>query len=564
MPLDFGVPDLIRAEVDRFTDNLGELAIGAENRARAAAAYERPGSAVPRAIVVPGWDDVIHIRPRVQVSAEERSFHYEALKAGRASPLSGEKVEQLERNRVRARAMRQSASPEYAKAYGQVLTAIDNVQDLTTTIAVAGRITMNPAIRALEAIGATTLPVVAPVSRIGARIVGRALPVIGWVLLAGDLLKLLNIIGIWAFPFFALACRGTLAGAAATVPALLIGSALCARIGKWAESSPFGRRARLKRSRVARTWRPSIYNLMEVAQTTDALYGRGLVFGGLVGMVMDGAFGTAMQIEGKAVRLELGAYRGSASRLFEDARKELSAAQLHVHRVAASVLASGPLIARTQEDFTAEEHMVAMAAYSAALAFLRPWIERPETVEAVNEALTASWAPPAYLADQVAGELADVGEWDPASVGVWPLPGNPRTITGQQMLDLGDEVTEGLRRLLAPRRDTIEGAFMGALAVRILERTALLFAGDPHAFEFQVEEHWQVMATLARLDRLVNTQADEGAIEGAFQDAARWIEEHGRREVPGAVLDAIFAAREVPLLHLEPPELWRPRAPAST
>jgi hypothetical protein len=373
VPSDFGISALVADAYADFTHGLDVLSDGGQRDARDRAVRRRPEDADVRSINIPGWDDVVHAIPRPRATRDEKDAHYAAKRAGQASPLNPDLQFEIERRGRQARAIQQSASPGYAQAAGQVLTALDNVQDLVTTVATVGRLTINPAIRVLDAIGpqptataisnqfartelarlvarraageAITAGVQAEALfvarragvaafqtgayKLGTFALGRAVPVLGWVLLAADLMKLVTQIGMLAFPAYALACAGPRAGLAAGLPALLMGPTLCKPIGAWSKINPFGRKSKLARSRLARSWRPTVPNLIEVAQTTDSLFGVGISLGALTGLVSDTAFGIEQQNRGKDVRINATGAADSMHRIFSGQLARESGAALH-------------------------------------------------------------------------------------------------------------------------------------------------------------------------------------------------------------------------------------------
>jgi hypothetical protein len=102
-------------------------------------------------VSLPGWDSVVHLAPRYQPTAGDRREYWNALRAGRPAQLSGEAIDAIETRRATAQRIASSATPGYAQAWGQMLTALDNVQDFTTTVALLGRMALWPAISALDA-----------------------------------------------------------------------------------------------------------------------------------------------------------------------------------------------------------------------------------------------------------------------------------------------------------------------------------------------------------------------------------------------------------------------------
>lgn len=625
LPLDLGISALLADEVDRFRTGLDALSDGGARMARATAARRRWDDPAPRQITIPAWDDVIHVVPQPQITPAMREAHYGALRAGRPSPLSADLQDNIAARGRRARLMNNAASPEYAKAWGQVMTAIDNVQDLLTTVVTVGRLGLIPAIRGIDALlpGAGQLAAreagnlaaqaaaratgesfaaaivelsqrvaageaaavaslaetraarstaIAAAARLafregslaaaagfGARTIGRAIPILGWVLLGADLLKLLQTFGMLSFPFYAALCGGPRAALAAGVPAVVMGRALKLRAGGMARLNPFGRHARVSRSRTVREWKPSIYNLMEVFQTTDSLFGVGVSFGGLVGLMQDSAFGVEQKLRGQDVRVSTDRVTDSFHRLYSGRLAREGKAALHDLRTSANVLATAPIINGVQDIFTLEEHIEALCAQTAAWDILRPYIEAPETVEAVNLALEVDWDPPVYLQGETEAWTAAAGL--PADgFGTWALPGSPTTISGEDYMNqAAPRVTAALRELLEPRRDSIEAPFIGALVDRIGSHAAVALTGSDDAIETEMLPVYQIMESLALAHRWPAVTGDETPMLAFFAACAARMAELRARSLGPADLDRLAEAADISLIHALGPEAPYPR-----
>jgi hypothetical protein len=554
MSYDFGIPDFLTGEYDRFVTGLDALSDGGQRKARSAAARCAPANPSPSTVAIPGWDDVVHIRPRPQISPELREQHYAALRKGEASPLSPELQTELERRSRRARLFNSSASPEYAKAYGQVMTAIDNVQDLLSTLATVGRLSLIPAIRGLEMLGAAELPFISGASRLGVPVFGRMIPILGIILTAGDLLRLLNQLGLVAFPFYAAVCAGPRAALAAGVPAMLMGPALKLRAGGLARLNPFGRAASLKRSFALRSWTPTIYNIIEAVQTTDALFGVGMAFGGIVGAIQDFAFATVQRSRGKDVEIVTQPVLAPVLKDWDFLVGKLPLARLHDMRQAAMTLAYGPIFARTQENFTVDEHVEFLAAFSAALSFNREWIEHPLMERSVNLALDGDLAPPSYGARAMQAELLAAGLPE-GGFGLWPLPGNPERIRGEALLrQTAQEIPHALRELLEPNREQVIGCFIGACVTRITERCGILITGNVDAWQETFSSDTQVIESLARANRWPNTGEGEEKCAAFFLLCAAYMERTGRKSLGPVELDQLAKDANLTLIRALPPD----------
>jgi len=535
MPLDPGIRELLEAEYRRLLQGLENLTDGGARRARYIAARLRADQVATRRIPVPGWDEVIHLRPRPQITPEMRRAHYEARRRGAPSPLAPELQFEIQRRAEQARSIQNSPTPEYARAYGQVLTAVDNVQDLLTTLATAGRFALAGTASVLDRLAprfgafalegaerAALAAAAGPFARqaaarlglgLGAQTLGRILPILGPLLLAADILRLLAWLGMLMFPAYAALCQGAReAGAAAALPAaqaLLSKRAAKRAVSNLGRVNPFSREARLNRGQQARSWRPTIYNLLEVAQTTDALFGVGLSFGAIVGLVSDSAFGLEQQARGVDVRFDPSPLARTMHRTLLPGIGPMPRHELTDGRMAANVLAHGPMFQRVNPTFTLAEHVDALAAQLAAWSILRPLMERPEMEQAVNVALEVEWAPPVPQWEDSHGiVLEELNVW--AGEGLWPLPGNPTRIRGEELLELtAPENARALHELARAYEDEPAKDLIMVMASQLAERAALAITGAREGIAFRWMPEWALLEALALAGRVPNLGQDD-------------------------------------------------------
>jgi len=165
-----------------------------------------------------------------------------------------ERIERKTRNLYRILA---SPSPNWVRSYASVMTWLDNIQDAMTT-----GLVMSMLLR-----------------KWAPRIFARAVPVLGWMLLVYDLLSLT--VNLGRTPLTPMRSK----------------RALC----EYTRSNPFKKKG--KRSRQWRLWnmKPSWGAAIEVAQTTDWLFGVGLALGSIFGAVTDAAFVFYRQMTGEPV-----------------------------------------------------------------------------------------------------------------------------------------------------------------------------------------------------------------------------------------------------------------------
>lgn len=597
MPADFGVSDLIAGEYKRFIEGLSDLSDGGARAARAAAARIRPGSTAVRTISIPTWDDVIHLTPRPTITPEMRAAHYSALKQGLPSPLDPTLQDEIARRGRRARQMQSSASPEYAKAYGQVMTAIDNVQDLLTTVTTTGRFLLSGSARLLDLLGPQASVAEIEAARaaagraaleriaarelagevitraaareaaavaaeragarlllgIGGRTIGRLVPILGPILLAADILKALNLLGMWLFPAYAALCQGPRAGAAAFAGALPFGI-IGKRAGKQKVSAlgrlnVFSRTARLDRSNTLRKWRPSIFNLMEVAQTTDALFGVGMVFGGLVGVVTDSAFGVEQQLRGQDVRVDTSAIAYTLHGMLAPTMREIPTKALPDYRAASNVLAHGPIFARTNATFTLEEHCDALAAQFAAWSILEPVLMSAELEPAVNLMADQWLTPPvAQYRDSRPIVLLETGAWD--GEGRWPYPGSPEWVRADQMLMRGpEEIPAALLELEAHYPDSAGCALIEALASALCDRASIVLTGHDEGIKTKWRPEWNLLEALALAGRVPAPETSDAAKVDFWRACLDAMDTANTNQLSAGEFDAIAARLGVDLIH---------------
>ena len=225
------------------------------------------------AIYIPGISDLVHIVPKTKISDTEMKAHKAAAKAGRVSPLSKAQLELLAENKKRAIRISESPTPAVVRQVGQVLTWFDDMGDAMTT----------------AAWGAKGLVWVA--TKIGIKAATRAIPYVGWALAAKDVFDMVSL--------FSLKKKVTAVGrvekaynsAVRTAGGRVTGKT--AKMGRWydTEINPFGKKAQISRAGKIARQIPTFGNIVEIAQTTDQLFGVGISFGPAVGFVEDLIFG---------------------------------------------------------------------------------------------------------------------------------------------------------------------------------------------------------------------------------------------------------------------------------
>ncbi len=187
------------------------------------------------ALAIPDFNDIIHWKsPEAMTPQELKDKKLRSLQQVLASP-----------------------SPEIARKYSSMMTWLDNVQDAMTVGVVAAQILI----------------------RLAPRIMSRFVPGLGWVILAYDVLNIVNML------------------ARTPMTPLNIKRNTCHMI----RDNPFTKKAQRFRLFKLRRLKPTFGNLLEVAQTLDNVAGVGLCLGGIVGTIQDTAFGAYRSIKGEKV-----------------------------------------------------------------------------------------------------------------------------------------------------------------------------------------------------------------------------------------------------------------------
>ena len=211
-------------------------------------------------IKLPSLDDIFHVTTIPPMTEEE----VVAWKKKDWSKFSEARYQELkkhkEKKRLRYLAMLGSPSPEILRNAGAILTSIDDAQDALTTLSVVGRLAI----------------------RFAPRILGKLfLGPVGWIMTAADVLNVVM----------------------ALSRAVMIPIAAKRNSGLALSSNPFSKSAKIRHAeKLMKPW-PSIGNLIEVAQTTDNIFGIGLCLGPVVGAVQDIVSGGMRTLMGEKVRI---------------------------------------------------------------------------------------------------------------------------------------------------------------------------------------------------------------------------------------------------------------------
>ncbi len=528
MPLLQPAEQFLVAEYERFMDGLSKLKEGDFYDQRNKALQTLQDEGKPQQVTIPGWDDTIHLAPRTALSPNDVRAHFRAQRRGEPSPLTPQQQAELERRQKIRERIQNSASPDYAQAFGQMLTAIDNVQDALITLSVVGRIVLWPV----------------------SKILGRAVPGLGWVLLASDLLNLLTFIGQLAIPLYAALCKSPTQALAAGVPAAVFGRALKTEVWTLAELNPFSRRARAVRRLTASRLMPTVSEALQVAQTTDQWFGVGVSLGAIVGAITESAYGLEARLRGKPVEVKLPDAGRDIQAIQAGVNQGRSLQDIETRRQASQTLQQAPQVLRTQENFTEDEHLEVLTAYLAALDLVAADLKGTGWQERLP--LNPAWTLTPPIPHRSIGPA--LAEFDPEfrfTMTRWGYPSSPPALSaGALITQTSLDVPRALREFLAPRRNSPTGAYYGALVNTVTQRLWMMLEEDDHLWKIEPEPDWRVLAALAESNRLVNLADGEEKIIPFWAAAKRAVAQDDKRTLLAEELDGLARQHGMTLIRL--------------
>lgn len=555
MALDFGARQVIEENYKEFTDALANLSEGEQRRVRQGYRPSIDFTERAPAFVTPGWDDVLVLGPRPVVSKDQWRLYFAEQRGGPDARLSPEIRNEINRKLRTMDRIKNSPTPFWAREVGRALTAIDNVQDLLATVAVVGRFVMFPLLRRYPA---------------------TRLPILG-LMAASTALNTLGLFGMLLSPLYGVICGGAGEGLAAGMVSSLkwrAGKQLLTGIGKGNRfarqpktiTNVYGERVFLsgtraeaalaKRGLVSRIPMPGSRRVwtsaVEAVQVTKDLFGYGLSFGGLMGMVTDAAFGLESAARGQPVQLRTPRAPGVFHALFADVLARYPTTSLPDARNAAMVLTWAPWLLDPACPIDDHERQQVLYAVYCAYEFLYPVLTHPAGEEALALALDESWTPPVYRYTDTVEALTAAGLLEAPAANVWPDAPSTARLDGADYVgkcyELADAFWDAIA--LVPPIYSERAAFE-LLTTRVMERSNAVMLGGEDAVA------WRESTPFALAEGLVDsgTYLDvvtnpEGVQE--LSDAFEW-----ERQRPGRVfrtraqwidLAARFHVRAFPLL----------------
>lgn len=449
-------------------------------------------------ITIPGWDDVLHFGASTPVGSAEFGEYYKSLREGRPPKLTPDELHTIQKMINMKAANLTSAVPGWAQSIGQIMTSLDNVQDFLSTLATVGRLLIWAA------------------PRIGL----RAVPVVGWIVTAADILNMIGFFGMIATPLYGLLCTGPKEALLAGVPAALLKNALCKEAWTMAKLNPFSRAGRASAKMRAMGRLPSVSNLIEVAQTTDNLFGWGLQIGALYGTAMELLFTAANDPTFKSTTVNTTLLTNSFGGNAIADLKTATVAERDRFQKAAGVSIYAPLIASKNDHFPDDVHLSHMAAQIGAVSVLHDFFTKHPPTAAFADLLAGEWPAPTRSPSfrrEMFGDATD----DDLGIGRWWYAGNPRTMRGEDfILTGGAQVTRAVHDYLEPRRNRLDSTFYGATLNQLTENWWGMIGQSPDALKWRLEPDFTLATTLMVEGLLIRQGEPEGPL-WKFWTAAR-------------------------------------------
>lgn len=266
-------------------------------------------------VSVPRLRDIIHLgRPNEPDKAEFKKWRTGELR--KTDPLRhGEITRILDDKRRKRNSFLASPVPTWGKNVASALTFLDDVNDSLGTAGVLCRFA----------------------ARLAPRVLSRfLLGPVGWLFLAAELAGL--ILQLMRLPFTCLPIKRTFHGVA--------------------EMNPFSKQAKTRRARKLRRILPGKGELIEMAQTTDNIWGIGLCLGPIIGFAYDALAGTYRAAAGQEV---------TWLRDPPDLKKH--------ERNTIWAMRNAQIAAAIKELMTEDEHLAMMLALNGATQIIKPYIE---------------------------------------------------------------------------------------------------------------------------------------------------------------------------------------------
>ncbi len=536
----------------------------------------KPGPGAPTTVSVPGIFDVV--------------------KVGVPDPTDPAVIAN---RRAVFQAIRSSPEPEYAAAFGEIMTAIDNVRDVLALGMIAGRITLavSGAAEVLASGGSIVLGrlvlagvLVAPeapllavgVGELGAvgalTAVGSVLlPVLAVVTAAFLVAEIAHWMAGFAIVGYAGLCRGPAEAAFAAIPALIWGRGLKGNVSKLSRMNPWSVAHEVREVRAGNVATFVGREYVEAGRATAVLWGHGWLLGAIVGGLTAGAFALQRISNGDAVKWDatrfnvipqaseeakLGFWRALGPTLQDAVRSKLgrspipgSNIALRAAQAAAECLWSLPNLFWAIDRMRPIDFVQVLSANLLALDILQPYLYGRDWLGFAtylkNDGLPAPdiWAP--WTQTYVRENGGDPGQRQ-----AWALPGAPTFLHIDQIDGaFTAAVDQKLQAWFTKYDGWIEAGLCGALLDAIVQRLYFMVTEHPDGLRQSAVGYWKVLFSLAESNRQVLATYGDAVVTAFFEAALAQMTREARNSLIPRELDALAASVGMRLLVIEPPHV---------
>lgn len=404
--------------------------------------------------------------------------------------LGEHKVYCYEKKVQSARRIYESPTPEIVREIGEIMTMIDNVQD--------GLVTLNYIARIAGFI----------LKRLSKRVFIKFIPIVGWISLAKDVLDIINLLG-W----------------------LLGPRAMGKRALKTAvEFDPKLRGKRLLASNKITSLFPSFREAIQIAQTTEYLFGYGISLGPIVGFFEDAISGLtrAAVPGGPDVRFEgfglehtfEGGYTGmmdAEPEFFMSPgvkiyNKPLTVFDMH----ALKILRAAPFVLQLDQELTAEDRTNTLSAVALALEQVSQSRVLEGTMERLEPVLDVPI--PAPKISSTVRDLLDIeGIPHNGDKARYPLPIEAETMSPRlQHALLAPLVVANTDKAFTADKDSPYAALGGQIMAGYTDSLLRQMNGAPVLSEDVVMPPGKTLFTLLHWDLLPKLDRDPASLERVY------------------------------------------------
>lgn len=524
-------------------------------RTKAALRRDRENAARPRVVQIPGWDDVLHVRPRLPVTKDQAYEYYRATRRGFAPNLSPEVLHEMRRRAARQDAMARSPQPNFDRAWGSVMTAIDNVQDLLASVSVLGRVALT----------------------IGPRVGLRVIPGLGALVTAAEVLTYAMLLGQLAFPLWVGLCAGLKPGLHAFLGTAVTAGVFKGATGLLARSTGRSLAWQFKTPVRIATHTGAAFRTLQVlrapgfadprfiaglvgvalvvGQTTDSLFGYGISLGPIVGATMGAAYSAEAIHRGEAVEFRSSPSAEHFGPRIRERLAELPTSALHDRILAADVWAHAALVLADDSPATDQDRLECMAATLAAIGIL--W----------QDWKGSGWQDDAY---RLVGWQPEIVSSNPDGTGWWQLDRSatvppasewPESWGGRQYdpakgaIVVPGAIARGLERAASRLQGFAEPAFIGAATVDGAETLWRLLTDDEDAVRPTMTPGWLAAERMTALGILPAPPEQTEKFQPFWNAVLARVDQSKNAMKTLAEWEQLATAHEVQLVILSPPTI---------